>query len=61
MPPSSQEKILAAFTAFVFFLPLIVGRKTDFIAFYMRQSFPLFAAWIALAVIQWILPAWGII
>lgn len=36
-------------------------QKTDFTTFYMRQSFPLFAAWIVLVIIRAILPNWGII
>lgn len=36
-----EEKMIAALWAFAFFIPLIMGKKTEFVTFYMRQNFGL--------------------
>lgn len=36
-----EEKISAALGAFLFFIPLITGKRTEFVVFYMKQNFAL--------------------
>lgn len=39
---SQQERVVATLASFLFFLPILMKKKTDFTVFYMKQSFLLF-------------------
>mgnify|MGYP000929444684 CR=1 FL=1 len=51
-----QEKIAATLSYLLFFIPLLMGQKTDFTTFHMRQSFLLFVAYLAISIVMSIIP-----
>lgn len=52
----NQEKIAAAISYVFFLIPLVMGQKTDFTTFHMRQSFLLLVSYIVIAVVFSFIP-----
>ena len=48
---SSQEKLAAALSCFVFFIPLLMNVKTPFVVKYMKQGFMVNVAGVVLSII----------
>jgi uncharacterized membrane protein len=46
-----QDRVAAALGAILFFLPILMERKTEFTVFYMKQAFLIFVAEVALMVL----------
>lgn len=42
--PQSQERIAAVLGVILFFLPILINKKTEYTVFYMRQGFVLLIA-----------------
>lgn len=53
-----KEKISAALGAFIFFLPHFTGEKTEFVVFYMKQSFGLFLISLGLSILNFLPFIW---
>ncbi len=51
LDPQSQERIAGALGAILFFLPILMNKKTEFTVFYMRQNFVLMIA----SVLVWVI------
>lgn len=49
---NQQERTTAALAAFLFFLPAFIGKKTEFVTFYMRQSFGFWIVFIVLSILS---------
>jgi uncharacterized membrane protein len=56
-----QEKVAGALGAFLFFIPFLMGKVTDFTLFYMRQGFLLLILGIIVWIIGMVAPFLGII
>lgn len=56
----SKEKLSAALGALVFFAPVFTAKKTEFVTFYMRQSFGLFLVQVVLMILGMI-PVLGMV
>lgn len=46
-----QERVAAALGAFLFFIPILMEKKTEFTVFYMKQGFLLFAISVAIMIV----------
>lgn len=46
-----QERVAATLASFLFFLPILMKKKTEFTAFYMKQSFLLFVVNVSFMVV----------
>lgn len=57
---NSKEKLAAALGALVFFAPVFMEKKTEFVTFYMRQSFGLFLLQVVLVILG-IIPVLGFV
>jgi uncharacterized membrane protein len=55
---TGQEKLAAALSALVFFVPLLMNVKTSYVVKYMKQGFIINVAELALAIISSLL--WGV-
>ncbi|MDD2693318.1 MAG: hypothetical protein PHY14_00105 [Candidatus Gracilibacteria bacterium] len=53
--PQSQERIIAVLGVILFFLPILMDKKTEYTVFYMRQGFVLLIASILTSVVTSIL------
>lgn len=51
---NSKEKLAAALGALVFFAPVFMEKKTEFVTFYMRQAFGLFLIQVVLTILSFI-------
>lgn len=47
-----NEKMIAALAALCFFIPAFFGKKTEFVVFYMRQSFGIGIVFIILSLLS---------
>ena len=56
--PENQERIAAALGALLFFIPILMNKKTDYTVFFMRQNFVLFLASLLGAILT-IIPFFG--
>lgn len=56
---NSQECLAGALASLVFFLPLLMDKRTEFTTHYMRQSFILFLLHVGLSLVAMVLPFFG--
>lgn len=57
--PDSNEKVIAAVSYFIFFLPLITGPKNKFTMFHVNQAFNLFLFSVIVMVLGSVIPILG--